>query len=88
MLFILVCFFTLKHPLEGQPEISPKIYLVTFYSYDIKRLCKMINYALADLQNDIPEMIEAIEKLRSVIARRRPHPGRLRTGIFLGIFSC
>ena len=33
------------------------------------------------------EMIEAIEKLRTVIARRRPHPGRLRTGIFLGIFS-
>ena len=32
------------------------------------------------------EMIEAIEKLRTVIARRRPHPGRLRTGIFLGIF--
>jgi len=33
------------------------------------------------------EMIDAIEKLRAVIARRRPHPGRLRTGIFLGIFS-
>tara|TARA_B100001057_G_scaffold226679_2_gene227017 strand:+ start:10777 stop:11796 length:1020 start_codon:yes stop_codon:yes gene_type:complete len=33
------------------------------------------------------EMIDAIEKLRTVIARRRPHPGRLRTGIFLGIFS-
>ncbi len=33
------------------------------------------------------EMIDAIEKLRTVIARRRPHPGRLRSGIFLGIFS-
>ena len=33
------------------------------------------------------EMIDAIEKLRTVIARRRPHPGRLRTGVFLGIFS-
>ena len=33
------------------------------------------------------EMIDAIEQLRTVIARRRPHPGRLRAGIFLGIFT-
>ena len=40
-----------------------------------------------ELNSSEGDMIDAIEKLRSVIARRRPHPGRLRTGIFLGIFS-
>ena len=30
------------------------------------------------------EMIEAIEKLRSGVARRRPRPGRLRLGMLLG----
>ncbi|MEM6713243.1 MAG: hypothetical protein AAF590_13320, partial [Pseudomonadota bacterium] len=31
------------------------------------------------------DMIDAIEKLRSVIERRRPHPGRLRFGIVFAI---
>ncbi|MCA8869914.1 MAG: hypothetical protein KDA67_14765 [Rhodobacteraceae bacterium] len=30
-------------------------------------------------------MIEAIEKIRAAIQRRRPHPGRLRLAVFLGL---
>ncbi len=36
-----------------------------------------------ELSGDETEMIEAIEKLRAVIERRRPHPGRLRFFIVL-----
>ncbi len=41
------------------------------------------------LEIDDPNMIEAIEKLRSAIERRRPHPGRLRlmTGLGLGVIA-
>ncbi len=35
-----------------------------------------------EISDDEAEMIEAIEKLRSAVARRRPKPGRLRFGIF------
>ncbi|WP_270728961.1 hypothetical protein [Shimia sp. Alg240-R146] len=35
-----------------------------------------------EVGQDEVEMIEAIEKLRTAISRRRPHPGRLRFGIF------
>ena len=37
-----------------------------------------------ELAVDATEMVEAIEKLRSAIARRRPHPGRLRL-VFLAL---
>lgn len=35
-----------------------------------------------EIGEDEAEMIEAIEKLRTAVARRRPKPGRLRFGIF------
>ena len=38
-----------------------------------------------EISGDEAEMIAAIEKLRSAIARARPHPGRLRLVIFLAI---
>lgn len=38
-----------------------------------------------EISGDEPEMIEAIERLRSAIDRRRPHPGRLRFVIMLMI---
>lgn len=38
-----------------------------------------------ELSGDEAEMIEAIEKLRSVIERRRPHPGRLRFVVVLSL---
>lgn len=38
-----------------------------------------------ELSGDEADMIDAIEKLRSVIERRRPHPGRLRFVIVAGI---
>ncbi len=39
-----------------------------------------------ELSGDEVDMIEAIEKLRSVIERRRPHPGRLR--LLIGLVFC
>ncbi|QYX56362.1 hypothetical protein K1T73_15090 [Roseovarius sp. SCSIO 43702] len=40
-----------------------------------------------ELGEDAPEMIAAIEKLRSAIARSRPRPGRLRRAIAIAIVA-
>lgn len=40
-----------------------------------------------ELPAEEAEMIAAIEKLRSTIERRRPHPGRLRLVTLLGVFA-
>ena len=43
--------------------------------------------AQEELEVDDPAMIDGIEMVRSVIERRRAHPGRLRTGILLAVFA-
>jgi len=40
-----------------------------------------------ELAGDEAEMIAAIETLRSAIDRRRPHPGRLRLAVLLGVLA-
>ena len=41
--------------------------------------------ATEDLEIEDPTMIGAIEKVRAVVARRRPQPGRLRQSLLIGL---
>lgn len=43
--------------------------------------------ATEQLECDDETMIKAIEKVRSAVERRRPHPGRLRHWVTLGLFA-
>ena len=40
-----------------------------------------------ELTQDATDMVAAIEKVRSAIGRRRPHPGRLRLAVVLGVLA-